>query len=157
MGIWDFTDYGKLLSNDTIGLDTKEIFQKWIAECASCQQQNAPQPAAQVSLVIIIACHPFEIISWDIMGPLLLTTQGNRYVLFVTDLFSKWTEAFPLKTIDSETLAKVLIDEVIFRYGIQSRSQLTCSGQAKYLNWITTYTDVPWYNILANSMEFGDT
>ena len=26
LGIWDFTDYGKLLSNDTIGLDTKEIF-----------------------------------------------------------------------------------------------------------------------------------
>ena len=54
------------------------------------------------------------------MGPLLLTTQGNRYVLFVTDLFSKWTEAFPLKTTDSETLAKILIDEVIFRYGMAS-------------------------------------
>ena len=36
------------------------------------------------------------------------------------DLFSKWTEAFPLKTTDSETLAKVLIDEVICRYGMLS-------------------------------------
>ena len=35
-------------------------------------------------------------------------------------LFSKWTEAFPLKSADSETLAKVLTDEVIFRYGIPS-------------------------------------
>ena len=54
------------------------------------------------------------------MGPLPLTTQGNKYVLVVNDLFSKWTEAFPLKTTDSETLAKVLIDEVIFRYGMAS-------------------------------------
>ena len=44
----------------------------------------------------------------------------NKYVLVVTDLFSKWTEAFPLKTTDSETLAKVLIDEIICRYGMPS-------------------------------------
>jgi len=56
------------------------------------------------------------------MGPLPLTTQGNRYVLVVTGLFSKWTEAFLLimKCTDSETLAEVLTDEVIFRYGIPS-------------------------------------
>jgi len=45
---------------------------------------------------------------------------GNRYVLVVTDLFSKWTEAFPLQATDSETLAKVLTNEVNFRYGIPS-------------------------------------
>ena len=44
--------------------------QKWIAECASCQQRNAPQPAAEVPLGTITASHPFEIISWDNMGPL---------------------------------------------------------------------------------------
>ena len=38
----------------------------------------------------------------------------------------------------------------------QSRSQLICSGQAK--NWTgLQLTDVLWHNILANSMEFGDT
>jgi len=62
------------------------------------------------------------------MGPLPVTSQGNKYVLVVTDLFSKWTEAFPskwteafpLKSTDSETLAKVLINEVICRYGMPS-------------------------------------
>ena len=95
----------------------KGDIQKWIAECASCQQRNAPQPAVQGT---ITAKHPFDIISWDIMGPLPLTTQGNKYVLVVTNLFSKWIEAFLLKTTNSETLAKVLIDEVIFRYGMPS-------------------------------------
>jgi len=94
--------------------------QKWIGECSSCQQRKASQPAAQAPLETITVNHPFDKISWDSMGPLPLIIQGNRYVLVVTDLFSKWTEAFPLKSTDSETLAKVLTDEVIFRYGIPS-------------------------------------
>ena len=73
--------------------------QKWIAECASCKQHSAPQPAAQAPLGTITASHPFDKISWDIMGPLPPITQGNRYVLVMTDLFSKWTEAFPLKPL----------------------------------------------------------
>ena len=93
---------------------------KWVAECAPCQQRSAPQLAAQAPLGTTTTSYPFDKISWDIMGLLPLTTQGNRYVLVVTDLFSKWTEAFPLKTTDSETLARVLTDEVIFRYGIPS-------------------------------------
>ena len=40
--------------------------------------------------------------------------------LFITDLFTKWTEAFPLKVTDSETLAKILVNEVICRYGVPS-------------------------------------
>lgn len=41
-------------------------------------------------------------------------------MLVVTDLLSKWTEAFPLKSTDSETLVKVLKDEVFCRYGVSS-------------------------------------
>ena len=36
----------------------------------------------------------------------------------VTDLFTTWVEAFPLKSTDSVTLARVLVDEVICRYGV---------------------------------------
>ena len=40
--------------------------------------------------------------------------------------------------------------------GSQRWSQMICSGQAK--NWTALQlTDVPWYNILSNSMESGDT
>ena len=33
-------------------------------------------------------------------------------------MFSKWVEAFPLRVTDSETLAKVLVDEIVCRYGV---------------------------------------
>ena len=51
------------------------------------------------------------------MGPLPATSCGNKYILVVTDLFSKWVEAFPLAVTDSITTARILTDEVICRYG----------------------------------------
>ena len=49
--------------------------QKWIAECASCQQRKTSQPTAQAPLGTISASYPFDKISWNIMGPLPLTTS----------------------------------------------------------------------------------
>ena len=51
-------------------------------------------------------------ISWDIMGPLPTSSKGKKYILVVTDIFSKWVEAFALRSTDAETLATVLVDEV---------------------------------------------
>ena len=47
-----------------------------------------------------------------------MTRDGYKYILVVTDLFTKWVEAFPLCSTDSQTLATVLVDEVICRYGV---------------------------------------
>ena len=94
--------------------------QAWISKCSQCQQRKSPATTAQAPLGTMEAKYPFNILSWDILGPLPLTTQGNKYVLVVTDLFSKSTEAFALKTTDSETFARVLVDEVICRYGMPS-------------------------------------
>lgn len=54
------------------------------------------------------------------MGPLPTSKSGNNYVyiLVVTDLFTKWVEAFPLREMSSITLATVLVDHVICRFGV---------------------------------------
>ena len=59
-----------------------------------------------------------EAISWDITGPLPVTDSGHKYILVVTDIFSKWVEAFPLKGTDAHTLAVVLVNEIVCRYGV---------------------------------------
>lgn len=52
-------------------------------------------------------------------GPLLASSQGNNYILVVTDIFSKWVDAFPLAKTDSDsdTLTSVLIKDIICIYG----------------------------------------
>ena len=52
------------------------------------------------------------------MGPLPLYSTGNRYIIMITDLFSTWVEAFPVKATDTETLATLMVNEVICRFGV---------------------------------------
>ena len=54
------------------------------------------------------------------MGPLPQTSSGNKYIVVVTDLFSKWVEAFPVQSTDTETLASLLVTKIICRYGVPS-------------------------------------
>ena len=90
----------------------------WTRECEQCQQRNPPQPQPQAPLGTIKATKPFEKVSWDIMGPLPPSESGNKYILVVTDLFTKWVEAFPIHDTTSSTLATVLVDQFITRYGV---------------------------------------
>ena len=92
----------------------------WVRECQECQQQNPPLPHPQAPLVTIKDTYPFEKVSQDIMGPLPTTTNGKGYILVVTNIFSKWVEAFPLRSTDAETMAAVLVNEVVCRYGVPS-------------------------------------
>jgi len=57
--------------------------------------------------------------------PITTDHLREQYIFVVTDHFSKWTEAFTLKMTDSETLARVLVDEVIYRYGMPSTLTVT--------------------------------
>ena len=65
------------------------------------------------------------------MGPLPVTERGNKYILVVTDLFSKWVEAFPLQVTDGLTLTSILMDEMICRYGVPQQLH---SDQGSNLN-----------------------
>ena len=64
-------------------------------------------------------------------GPLPVRERGNKYILVVTDLFSKGVEAFPLQVTDGLTLTSILMDEVICRYGVPQQLH---SDQGSNLN-----------------------
>ena len=91
--------------------------ESWVKECEQCQRRNPPQPNPPALLGTLQAMAPFEILSWDIMGPLPISSQGNKYILVVTDIFTKWVEAFALKDTTANALAIVVLNEAICRYG----------------------------------------
>ena len=93
---------------------------QWVLQCEACQRRNPPGVTPCAPLGTLEASYPFERISWDIMGPLPTTEKGNRYISVVTDLFTKWVEAFAFPNTLATTLAGVLVDEVICRYGVPS-------------------------------------
>ena len=76
------------------------------------------KPSSSSTFSSFRATHPFERLSWDIMGPLPVTPRGNQYILVVTDLFTKWVEAFPLMNTTAITLATVLMNDIVCRFGV---------------------------------------
>ena len=51
----------------------------------------------------------------DVCDP---TPEGHRYILVIADYFSKWTEAFPMKNKCADTVANLLVDHIILRFGM---------------------------------------
>ena len=60
---------------------------------------------------------PLEFVAIDILGPLARTTQGNRFLLVISDRFSKLTKTVPLKRITAYTIARAFCDQWVFVYG----------------------------------------
>ena len=54
----------------------------------------------------------------DILGPLPLTPRGNRYVLVLTDYFTKWTESYAIPNQEAATVAEKLVCEFVYRFGV---------------------------------------
>ena len=59
-----------------------------------------------------------ERIALDVMGPLPETDSGNKYILVVGDYFTKWTEAYALPNQEAKTVATVMMEEFVCRYGV---------------------------------------
>ena len=67
---------------------------------------------------IYMAGEPIERIAIDVMGPLPETARGNKFIVVIGDYFTKWTEAYATKDHKAETIARILVEEFIRRFGI---------------------------------------
>ncbi|KAJ1159255.1 hypothetical protein NDU88_011923 [Pleurodeles waltl] len=99
--------------NMTVGIE------QWIKECDCCQKE---QPALRISseLKPIKVKEVWELLGVDLIGPLPTTPTGNKYILTATDYFSKWVEAFPLKTKTAAEVASRLLS-MYLRHGSPKR------------------------------------
>ena len=59
-------------------------------------------------------------IATDILGELPMTENGNRYILVISDYFTKWTESFPMPNMEAATVARIIVEEVVARFGVPS-------------------------------------
>ena len=62
--------------------------------------------------------HRWDHIAMDILDVCDPTPDGHRYILVIADYFSKWTEAFPMKNKCMDTVADLLVDNIILRFGM---------------------------------------
>ena len=95
-----------------------KCIQEWIQRCKSCAERKAPGHKLKAPLYSIPVGGPMEMLAMDFLGPLPETTRGNRYILVISDYFTKWVDAIAVTNQAADTVAQVLYAEVTCRYGV---------------------------------------
>ena len=93
--------------------DVKE----WLEQCTVCIKRKSPA-GRHHPLKNIPTGHRWDSIAMDILDVCDPTPDGYRYILVIADYFSKWTEAFPIKNKCADTMADVLVEKIILRFGM---------------------------------------
>ncbi|XP_050184369.1 gypsy retrotransposon integrase-like protein 1 isoform X2 [Myiozetetes cayanensis] len=88
---------------------------QWVYACQHCQVAKnttitvpKPQPFK--------AEDPWAAVTIELMGPFNVTNRGHKYIIIMTDLFTRWTVILPLHDTSAAKIAKALIN-VFFLYG----------------------------------------
>ncbi|HBK71150.1 MAG TPA: hypothetical protein DDZ39_05755 [Flavobacteriaceae bacterium] len=99
----------------------KDDVKEWCKTCNICLRRKGRAPSRALLKPISSPSTPMETTAMDIMGPLPETTKGNKYILVFSDYFTKWPEAKALPDQKAQTIAKVFIEDIIFKYGAPSK------------------------------------
>nr|XP_014286893.1 uncharacterized protein LOC106687487 [Halyomorpha halys] len=106
------------------------------------------------------ATESWQIISADLMGPLPLSRKQNRFILCITNYFSKYSILVPLRQAKGRLVVKHIEKQVFLMFGVpqiiicdngvqfKSREFKTLMEQYKVTIWFTAY-----YHPQANPTE----
>ncbi|KAL7838997.1 hypothetical protein SRHO_G00256550 [Serrasalmus rhombeus] len=90
---------------------------QYCRQCAACQSRRSPVPSSQAPLVSISPSRPFQIVAADITE-LPVSPKGNRYVLVLMDLYTKFVNLYPLQTQTAISVARCIFEQYIPQHGV---------------------------------------
>ena len=88
-----------------------------VASCHVCGSKKTWGKKRRSPLKQYVVGALMERIAIDILGPLPETPRKNKFVLVVSDYFTKWTESYPILNQEAATVAEKLVSEFICRFG----------------------------------------
>ena len=91
-----------------------------VQSCLDCAMKKFPAntgTTVPVSLTHTSVPEPCQDWCVDLCGPFPLSLKGNKYAVIFMDRFSRFPEAFGIPDKKAETVAKVLVEQIVCRYG----------------------------------------
>ena len=96
---------------------TKDI-ENYISKCKFCQKNKLSQ---KTKMPLVLTDTPFERYALDIVGPLLIMLEGNKYILTFQNSLRKFSKAIPVETQEASTIAKAFVIKIIMEHGIPEK------------------------------------
>ncbi|XP_026654335.1 gypsy retrotransposon integrase-like protein 1 isoform X2 [Zonotrichia albicollis] len=88
---------------------------QWVHACQHCQV--AKSIATRVPKIHPIKAEdPWTAVTIELIGPFNVTNRSHKYIIIMTDLFTRWTVILPLHDTSAAEIAKAIIN-VFFLYG----------------------------------------
>ncbi|GFY11595.1 retrovirus-related Pol polyprotein from transposon 297 [Trichonephila clavipes] len=95
----------------------KYIFE-YVSTCDRCQKFNYKNALPAGRLMPIVSKYPNEIVTLDLLGPYPASRpERYKFILVITDHFTKWCELIPLRKASAQTIANAFFNNYIARYG----------------------------------------
>ena len=89
-----------------------------VENCVACAKNRMKEQKNVYPMRLFPATRPLEYVAMDILGPLPRTKHGMRFILVITDRFTKLTKTVALRTITSLAVARAFCRAWVFNYGI---------------------------------------
>jgi hypothetical protein len=87
-------------------LNVYKDFEETVRQCAQCAQNLVQWQRKIILMDLIPANEPLAFVAIDILGPLPKTVHGNRFLLVISDRFSKLTKTIPMRTTTALAVAE---------------------------------------------------
>ena len=122
---------------------------RYVRGCVACLRSKPEQKAASGRMGgHSVINKPWEIMCTDLVGPLPATSQGYRYILVISDCFSKFAMFFPLRKASAPAITKILEDQIFLVFGVP-RAIISDNGvqfkSKEYKNLLNQYNVKPKY------------
>ncbi len=87
----------------------------FLQQCTTCQRiKTPPRNVGQLSPIKVT--EPFELVGWDLMGPFPISKSRNKYIFVLIEYLTRWVEAVAVPDTTTKTIAKALLDNLIFHH-----------------------------------------
>lgn len=89
----------------------------YVRQCVSCQRYKSSQNTVAGKMGTCNATQPWEYVAMDIIGPLVRSSKGHKYLLVMQDKFTKWVEFCPLREQKTRPIIQAFKEKILLRYG----------------------------------------
>ena len=96
----------------------RESVEDWCNKYDVCFKIKPTNKKQKAPMKMYGVGEPMERVAVDVIGPLPVSTKGNRFIFVIADYFTKWVVAYAVPNHKAEKVAETIVNNFFSRFGI---------------------------------------